>query len=67
MYMIRKKSIKGDDHIQFLKDFREKLDHWEPVALYSDGLSFHHSKATKEVMLELNIFDMKSEAYTARF
>jgi hypothetical protein len=67
MHIVRQKSIKGDDHIQFLKDFREKLGHWDPVALYSDGLSFHHSKVTKEVMQELNIFDIKAIAYSAKY
>jgi hypothetical protein len=35
-----------EDHWAFLRSFRDQLAHQRPVALYSDGLSFHHSKAT---------------------
>jgi transposase len=33
------------------------------VAIYCDGLSFHHSAKTKEVMDELNFIGVKAIAY----
>lgn len=41
-----------EDHWAFLHQFRSDLGHEREVALYTDGLSFHHSKATKDILKE---------------
>jgi hypothetical protein len=63
MTIIRTKSIKKVDHLQFLKDFRKKLGHDEEVAIFYDGLHFHKGKDAKEVMTSLNIFGVLNKAY----
>jgi hypothetical protein len=57
-------AFKKEDHWALLKEWRQKLGHKDQVALYLDGLSFHHSKATKDLMAELNIIGIKSVAYS---
>jgi hypothetical protein len=37
------------------------------VALYLDGLSFHHSAASKKIMEELDIYPMKQVAYSPEY
>jgi hypothetical protein len=54
-----------EDHWAFLTDFRKQLGHDDPVAIYSDGLSFHHSKATKELMAHLRIIGVQAIGYSA--
>jgi hypothetical protein len=57
-------AFKKEDHWSFLESFREGLAHDERVALYSDGLSFHHSLPTRLLMKDLDIYGVKSIAYT---
>lgn len=60
-------AFKKHDHWEFLQEFRQILGHDEEVALYLDGLSFHHSKESKILMKALNIYGVKSVAYTPQF
>jgi hypothetical protein len=39
------------------------LGHKKEVALFFDGLSFHKSKLTKGLLVELNIFGLLNKAY----
>jgi hypothetical protein len=56
-------AFKKEDHWALLRQWREDLGHGDQVALFSDGLSFHHSKASKDLMRELNIIGIKNIAY----
>jgi hypothetical protein len=56
-------AFKKEDHWELLRGWRKKLGHERQVALFSDGLSFHHSKVTHSLMKELNILPIKNIAY----
>jgi hypothetical protein len=56
--------FKKEDYWAYMYQLREDIGDDEQVALYSDGLSCHHSKATYEIMLSLNIIPVKSIGYT---
>ena len=62
-HILREKSIKKEDHWQLIREFRKRLKHWRQVALFFDGLSFHRSKRTKEVLQECNIIGLLNKAY----
>jgi hypothetical protein len=54
-----------EDHWAFLIDFRKQLGHDKTIAIFSDGLSFHHSKATKDLMASLKIIGVQNIGYSA--
>jgi hypothetical protein len=57
------KGVKMDDHWSLLFHFRQQLGHNDEVAIYMDGLSFHHSTKTAPWMRQLNIKGIKSVGY----
>ena len=66
-YILREKSIKAPDHHKLLKLWRKRLGHNRWVALFYDGLSFHHNPETHALLKSLKIFGLQNMAYSCQY
>jgi transposase len=65
-FAIYDRSVKNDDFSSFLVQLRSRFPD-DPIALFMDNLSVHHSKMSRKAYDELNIIPLFNSAHSPQF